>query len=84
MERGEKNMATKSKGGDGKAPKKMAKSKLVKAIREGKDVGRKGKGFEDLAEKAGKRYGSAEIGRKVAAAAMWKNLAKKSGGKRGK
>lgn len=56
--------------------KKMTKSKLAKKISKGQDVGRKGKMFEEVAEKAG----GGEKGRRIAAAAMWKNLAK--GGKK--
>ena len=35
---------------------------------------KKGKGFEKIADKAAKKYGSKEKGQKVAAAAMWKNI----------
>lgn len=52
-----------------------AKSALVKKAKAGKDIGKPGKGFEKLAKKAGEKYGSAEKGKKVAAAAMWKNAA---------
>lgn len=50
------------------------KSEVVKAAKAGKDIGKKGKGFEKIASKAAKKYGSAEKGKKVAAAAMWKNV----------
>jgi len=33
--------------------------------------------FKEVAAKAAKKYGSAEAGKKVAAAAMWKKLKKK-------
>ncbi len=55
---------------------KMSKSALAKKIHKGEDVGKKGKNFEKVAAKAAEKYGSAEKGKKVAAAAMWKNLAK--------
>lgn len=51
---------------------KKQKSAVAKKARAGKDVGKKGKGFEKIASKAAKKYGSAEKGRKVAAAAMWR------------
>jgi hypothetical protein len=53
---------------------KGAKSALVKKAKAGKDIGKKGKGFEKLADKAAEKYGSKEKGQKVAAAAMWKNI----------
>jgi len=55
---------------------KKEKSEVVKKAKAGKDIGKKGKGFEDLAKKAAKQYGSKEKGEKVAAAAMWKNIKK--------
>lgn len=51
---------------------KKGRKKLAKKIRAGKDIGKKGKHFEEIAKKAGERYGSEERGRAVAAAAMWK------------
>lgn len=59
---------------------KKGRHRLAMKIRAGKDVGKKGKHFEEIARKAGERYGSAERGRAVAAASMWKRL----GGKKGK
>jgi len=56
------------------------RKRLAKKIRAGKDIGKKGKHFEEIASKAAERYGSEERGRAVAAAAMWK----KYGGKKGK
>lgn len=56
---------------------KKQKSAVAKKARAGKDVGKKGKGFEKIAKKAAKKYGSAERGRKVAAAAMWKSVKRK-------
>jgi len=52
---------------------------LAKKVRAGKDVGRKGAGFEEIVQKASGKYGK-ERATKIAAAAMWKNL----GGKKGK
>lgn len=49
---------------------KEKKSAVVKAAKSGKDIGKKGKGFEALAKKAG----GGEKGKKIAAAAMWKNI----------
>jgi hypothetical protein len=53
---------------------KEKKSEVVKKAKKGGDIGKKGKGFEKLADKAAKKYGSKEAGQKVAAAAMWKNI----------
>lgn len=53
---------------------KKEKSAVVKKAVAGKDIGKKGKGFEKVADKAAKEYGSKEKGEKVAAAAMWKNI----------
>lgn len=50
------------------------KSRVVKAAKAGKDIGKKGKNFEKVAAKAAERYGSEERGRKVAGAALWKNI----------
>ena len=55
---------------------KAEKSDIVKKAKSGEDLGKKGKGFEKVADKAAKEYGSKEKGEKVAAAAMWKNAAK--------
>lgn len=52
---------------------KEKKSAMVKKAKKGKDMGKKGKGFEKVAAKAAEKYGSKEKGEKVAAAAMWKN-----------
>jgi hypothetical protein len=72
------------KGGLAEAKKKPSagltkkeKSTISKKIKAGKDIGKKGKGFEKIEKAAEKKYGSKEAGKKVAAAAMWKNLAKK-------
>ena len=53
---------------------KEKKSEVVKKAKKGGDIGKKGKGFEKLADKATKEYGSKEKGEKVAAASMWKNI----------
>jgi hypothetical protein len=56
---------------------KKEKSTVSKKARAGKDIGKKGKGFEKVAKAGEKQYGSKEAGQKVAAAAMWKSQAKK-------
>ena len=53
---------------------KKKKSDVVKKARRGGDIGKKGKNFDKIANKAAKRYGSKEAGERVAAAAMWKNI----------
>ena len=57
---------------------KKQKSTIAKKAVAGKDIGKKGKGFEKIASKAAKKYGSKERGQAVAAAAMWKSAAKKA------
>ena len=52
---------------------KKAKSNLVKKAKKGGDIGKKGKNFDKVAKKAG----GGEKGKRIAAAAMWKNAAKK-------
>jgi len=52
---------------------KKEKSEVVKKAKAGKDIGKKGKGFEKIAAKAG----GGEKGKKIAAAAMWKNIKRK-------
>jgi len=49
---------------------KEKKSAVVKKAKAGKDIGKKGKGFEKVAQAAG----GGEKGQKIAAAAMWKNI----------
>jgi len=56
---------------------KKEKSAISKKAHAGKDIGKKGKGFEKVAKAAEKQYGSKEAGEKVAAAAMWKSQASK-------
>lgn len=53
---------------------KKKRTSVVKAARAGKDIGKKGKSFAKVAAKAARKYGSAEAGRRVAGAAMWKNI----------
>lgn len=48
---------------------------LARKASAGKDIGRKGKMFDKVAAKAAKKYGSAEAGKAVAAAAMYKGMA---------
>lgn len=52
---------------------KRQKSATVKAARKGKDIGKKGKRFKEVARKAG----GGEKGKRIAAAAMWKNKKRK-------
>jgi hypothetical protein len=49
---------------------KKKKSAVAKKAKAGKDIGKKGKGFDALAKKAG----GGEKGKRIAAAAMWKNV----------
>jgi len=49
------------------------KSSVAKKASAGKDIGKKGKSFADVAAKAG----GGEKGKKIAAAAMWKNIKRK-------
>jgi hypothetical protein len=53
---------------------KDAKSALVKKAKSGGDIGKPGKSFDKVA----KATGGGEKGKKIAAAAMWKNAAKES------
>ena len=48
----------------------------AKAGAAGKDLGKPGKNFNKIAEKAGKEYGSASAGKKVAGAILAKMRAK--------
>jgi hypothetical protein len=52
--------------------KVLSKAKAAKEAHSGKDMGKKGKGFEKVEEKAEKEYGSKEAGKKVAGALFWK------------
>lgn len=51
----------------------------AKAASAGKDIGKKGKNFSKIAAKAGKEYGSAAAGKRVAGAVLNK-LRHKHGG----
>ncbi len=61
-------MEEKKKPSDGLTKKQ--KSAVVKKAKAGKDIGKKGKDFDKVAREAG----GGEKGRKIAAAAMWKNI----------
>ena len=52
--------------------KVMSKSMVAKKAQAGKDLGKKGKNFNKIANKAAKKYGSKEAGKKVAGAIMQK------------
>lgn len=60
---------------------KKSRSKLVKEAKKGHDFGKKnikGKtGFDAVASKASKEYGSKEAGKRVAASVFWKMHGKK-------
>jgi F0F1-type ATP synthase epsilon subunit len=71
----EKKIATET--GKKVMPSAEERSKLAKRARAGEDIGKKGKGFEAVATKAAKQYGSKEAGERVAAAAMFKQQAHK-------
>lgn len=66
-----KNFVSESKPSAGMT--KGEKSSVVKKAKAGKDIGKPGKNFDKVAAKAG----GGEKGKKIAAAAMWKNAAKK-------
>jgi len=53
---------------------KAGRKRLAKKIRKGEDVGKPGGGFEEIVNKASKKVGKKRA-TKIAAAAMWKNLA---------
>jgi len=59
---------------------KEEKRSVVRRARAGKKIGRK-VSFETVANKAARKYGSKESGRRVAAAVMWRSLAKRKRGK---
>lgn len=64
-------MATKKKPSSGLSEKQ--KSSVAKKATAGKDIGKKGKTFDEVAAKAG----GGEKGKRIAAAAMWKNIRRK-------
>jgi len=53
---------------------KKEKKTTAKKAAAGKDIGKPGKNFAKVAAKAAGKYGSAAAGKRVAAAAMWKNI----------
>jgi hypothetical protein len=69
-----KEIKAKVKPSKGLTAKK--KTAIEKKIHKGENVGKGG--FEKLAKKAAKEYGSKESGKKVAGAQMWKAQAKKA------
>lgn len=56
---------------------KKERSSLAKRAAAGADIGKKGKMFEKVADKAAEQYGSEEAGERVAAAAMFKARAQR-------
>jgi hypothetical protein len=56
---------------------KKERSALAMQASAGKDIGKKGKMFDKVAESAAKQYGSKEAGQRVAAAAMIKARAQR-------
>ena len=50
---------------------KAQRSAIVKKAVAGKDIGKKGKNFEKIAEKAAAKYGSKEAGKRVAGAILF-------------
>jgi hypothetical protein len=67
-----KTMSVKEAGKPSAGMSKGAKSALVKKAKAGGDVGKPGKSFDKVAKAAG----GGEKGKRIAAAAMWKNAAK--------
>lgn len=65
-------LASKDKKGDKEDKKVLSKSKAAKEARHGDDMGKKGKNFDKIADKADKEYGSKEAGKKVAGAIFQK------------
>lgn len=53
---------------DRKSGKVMSTGQAAKKARSGADMGKPGKNFSKIAESAGKKYGSAEAGKRVAGA----------------
>jgi hypothetical protein len=50
----------------------LSKATAAKEAKSGKDMGKKGKGFEKVEEKAEKEYGSKDAGKRVAGAMFQK------------
>jgi hypothetical protein len=75
MKRGKKPSAAEEKAeGSKKLPPSAYSAKKAAA---GKDIGKKGKNFAKIAEKAGKKYGSKAAGEKVAGAILAKMRGKR-------
>ena len=56
---------------------KKERSRIVKAAKAGKDLGKPGKNFKKVYKAALKQYGDEDVAQRVAAAAMWRAMAKK-------
>lgn len=56
---------------------KAQRSAIVKKAVAGKDIGKKGKNFEKIAEKAAAKYGSKEAGKRVAGAILFGKVKRK-------
>lgn len=56
---------------------KAQRSAVVKKAVAGKDIGKKGKNFEKIAEKAAAKYGSKEAGKRVAGAILFGKVKRK-------
>lgn len=52
--------------------KVLSKAKVAKESKSGKDLGKKGKNFDKVEDKATKEYGSKEAGERVAGAMLQK------------
>jgi cobalamin biosynthesis protein CobT len=71
-----KNLAGIMESAPSSGMSKGEKSEVVSKAKKGEDLGSKGKNFKKIEKKAAARYGSEEAGKKVAAAVMWKKMAK--------
>ena len=56
---------------------KAQRSAIVKKAVAGKDIGKKDKNFEKIAEKAAAKYGSKEAGKRVAGAILFGKVKRK-------
>lgn len=65
-----KKAVRKAKVKPSKGLSKKKRSAIVKKARAGGDIGKKGKKFAEVAAKAG----GGEKGKRIAAAAMWRNI----------
>ena len=70
-----KNEETVSEGAPSAGLTTKQKSAVVKKAKAGKDIGKKGKGFEKV-EAAAKKWGATDP-KAVAASVMWKNIKRK-------